>query len=141
MASLFEKNNKPLFDINEEYSIHIIITLFLIFDGSVVYFLVSFLCFDKRVFLKRNNKKKVPSLTQLYEISENNPVCVKCRSIIDSTTVHCVVCNACVPNFDHHCFWLNTCISSKSLPQFKQFLFFLILCLLFNIIAFSISKI
>jgi ankyrin repeat protein len=141
VASLFEKNNKPLFDINEEYSIHIIITLFLIFDGSVVYFLVSFLCFDKRVFLKRNNKKKVPSLTQLYEISENNPVCVKCRSIIDSTTVHCVVCNACVPNFDHHCFWLNTCISSKSLPQFKQFLFFLILCLLFNIIAFSISKI
>ena len=124
----------------EEYLIHIIITLFILFDAPVIYFLVSFLCFDKAVFLKRNKKKEQPSLTKLYEKAENRPVCVKCRAIIDSRTVHCVVCNACVPNFDHHCFWLNTCISLKSLPQFKCFLIFLILCLVFNIIFFCISK-
>ena len=125
---------------DEALLIHLFITLFLLFDGLVIYFLVSFLCFDKAVFLKRNKKKEEPSLTKLYEEAENHPVCVKCRKIIDSTTVHCVVCNACVPNFDHHCFWLNTCISAKSLPQFKRFLICLILCLIFNIVFLSISK-
>ena len=140
LSNLFSKNFIGEKLGGEEFLIHLIITLFLLFDGPVVYFLVSFLCFDKAVFLKRNNKKDQPSLTKLYEEAENNPVCVKCRKIIDSTTVHCVVCNACVPNFDHHCFWLNTCISSKSLPQFKCFLIVLILCLLFNITFFIISK-
>lgn len=107
------------------------------FDITMLFVIVPFLLCSANVYEKKKSKRKVPSLAELFE--EDKAVCVKCRSVIDSTTIHCIVCNACVKNFDHHCVWLNTCINSRNISKFKCFITSMLFFFLFNLLLFILN--
>lgn len=111
--------------------------LSLAFDITMLFVIVPFLICSMNIYEKKKSKKKTPSLAALFE--EDKAVCVKCRSVIDSTTIHCIVCNACVKNFDHHCVWLNTCINSKNISKFKCFIISMLFFFLFNLLLFILN--
>lgn len=108
----------------------------MIIDNYMLFIIIYFLCFAKKVYLQKKSKKEVKSLSKLFE--QPKDVCVKCRLITDPDTVHCLVCNACVENWDHHCFWLNTCISTKNKTGFNFFFYSMFVFCNFNIIFFAL---
>ena len=108
------------------------------FDAIMLFFILKFMCFSSRIFIKKKTIKKQNSLISLFE--DNKYICVKCRIPKDSTTVHCIVCNGCVREFDHHCFWLNICISKQNLSWFRAFLYIFLVYIILNIVFFLYSK-
>lgn len=110
----------------------------LVSDFFNLFIILYFLCFAKKVYIPKKSKKEIRSLTKLFE--EQKTVCVKCRLVIDSETMHCLVCNACVDNWDHHCFWLNTCINNRNKTKFKFFFYTMFCFTLLNMIFFLESK-
>ena len=110
----------------------------LVSDFFNLLIILYFLCFAKKVYIPKKSKKEIRSLTKLFE--EQKTVCVKCRLVIDSETMHCLVCNACVDNWDHHCFWLNTCINNRNKTKFKFFFYTMFCFTLLNMIFFLESK-
>ena len=92
----------------------------------------------KKVYVPKRSKKEVRSLTKLFEAQKS--VCVKCRIVTDSETMHCLVCNACVDNWDHHCFWLNTCINTENKKSFKFFFYTMFIFTMLNMLFFLESK-
>ena len=116
----------------------IIVYISLIGDLFNLIIIVYFLCFAKKVYVPKRSKKEVRSLTKLFE--EQKSVCVKCRIVTDSETMHCLVCNACVDNWDHHCFWLNTCINTENKKSFKFFFYTMFIFTMLNMLFFLESK-
>ena len=104
----------------------------------LLFFIMKFMCFSSKIFLKKKTIKKQNSLIELFENNKN--ICVKCRIAKDDTTVHCIVCNGCVSDFDHHCSWLNICISKKNLSWFRAFLYIFLVYIILNLVFFAYSK-
>ena len=104
----------------------------------LLFFIMKFMCFSSKIFLKKKTIKKQNSLIELFENNKN--ICVKCRIAKDDTTVHCIVCNGCVSEFDHHCSWLNICISKKNLSWFRAFLYIFLVYIILNLVFFAYSK-
>ena len=104
----------------------------------LLFFIMKFMCFSNKIFMKKKTIKKQNSLIELFE--NNKHICVKCRIAKDDTTVHCIVCNGCVREFDHHCSWLNICISKKNLSWFRAFLYIFLAYIILNLIFFAYSK-
>jgi hypothetical protein len=66
---------------------------------------------------------------------KNRMHCIFCRSVRPERTHHCRKCKRCVLKMDHHCNILNTCIGYKNYKLYIQFLFYIIVTLLFSIIT------
>ena len=114
-----------------------IIFISLFTDTLILIVVIYFLCFAKKVYLRKKSKREVRSLIKLFEKQKN--VCVKCRINIKSGTMHCLVCNSCVEKWDHHCFWLNTCINEKNKKQFDLFFYSMMIFVFLNILFFLLN--
>ncbi len=114
-----------------------IIFISLFTDTLILIVVIYFLCFAKKVYLRKRSKREVRSLIKLFE--EQKSVCVKCRINIKSGTMHCLVCNSCVEKWDHHCFWLNTCINENNKKQFDLFFYSMMIFVFLNILFFFLN--
>ena len=114
-----------------------VIFISLFTDTLILIVVIYFLCFAKKVYLRKRSKREVRSLIKLFE--EQKSVCVKCRINIKSGTMHCLVCNSCVEKWDHHCFWLNTCINEKNKKQFNIFFYSMMVFVFLNILFFLLN--
>ena len=87
------------------------------------------------IFSNSNKVDHTTNLINLYEQDQN--ICVQCRGIFTSDTIHCLACNVCVTDWDHHCFWLDVCIKSSNQMLFYIFLGVVSLSLLSNFALFG----
>ena len=60
--------------------------------------------------------------------------CLICNAFKPERSKHCSICNECVLNMDHHCPWVNNCIGFFNRKYFMQFIFYVELSLIYNVI-------
>lgn len=53
--------------------------------------------------------------------------CHTCQNVKPPNTHHCSRCGFCVRGMDHHCVYLGQCVGSETMPNFLNFLFWMLL--------------
>ena len=154
---LYDKNNDPWLILGPDYIYFIILLilnlLLVIFFAIVQYcyssltirffgLLLSFIQISIYIYCSLKNpgypKKAFQNPALLKEKGGFYRKCRECGTIVDlrKSPAHCYDCKICCEGFDHHCSWSTKCIGSGNIWEFRLFLaFFFILVVYFGISA------